>query len=31
LILVTHNKESAAFADRKFELIGGCLYEVDSA
>ena len=31
LILVTHNKESATFADRKFELIGGCLYEVDSA
>ena len=28
LIMVTHNKENAVFADRKFELAGGCLNEI---
>jgi putative ABC transport system ATP-binding protein len=28
LIMVTHNKDNAVIADRKFELVGGCLDEI---
>jgi len=30
LILVTHSKENASYADRVFELQTGCLVELDS-
>jgi putative ABC transport system ATP-binding protein len=31
LIMVTHNKENAIYADRVFELQAGCLFEFNAS